>query len=210
MISWDPVVYHGLVILCDTWVRLKFRLASYPVSVEPLPKPMLIYFSHRSLETNFIELAIAESAFENVHYCDVIMGAMASQITSLTIVYSTVYSDADQTKHQSYASLAFVWGIHRWPVNSPHKWPVMWKMFPFDDVIMLQNGDDFVQASVSWVLYVYFVYLQKITHFVTRHMFLTPTIYHCLFFTIFISQLQKVVIIVSGLAWSLPGWSPAN
>ena len=39
------------------------------------------------------------------------MGAMASQITSLTIVYSTVYSGADQSKHQSSASLAFVWGI---------------------------------------------------------------------------------------------------
>ena len=60
----------------------------------------------------------------------------ASQITSLTIVYSTVYSDADQRKHQSSASLAFVRGIHRGPVNSPHKWPVTRKMFPFDDVIM--------------------------------------------------------------------------
>ena len=64
------------------------------------------------------------------------MGAIASQITSLTIVYSTVYSDADQNKHQSSASLAFVRGIHRGPVNSPHKWPVTRKMFPFDDVIM--------------------------------------------------------------------------
>ena len=45
------------------------------------------------------------------HYGDVIMGAIASQITSLTIVYSTVNSDADQRKHQSSASLAFVWGI---------------------------------------------------------------------------------------------------
>ena len=61
---------------------------------------------------------------EWVHYNDVIMGAMASQITSLTIVYSTVYSDADQRKHQSSASLAFVQGIHRGLVNSPHKWPV--------------------------------------------------------------------------------------
>ena len=65
------------------------------------------------------------------------MGAIASQITSLTIVYSIVYSDADQRKHQSSASLAFVRGIHRGPVNSPHKWPVTRKMFPFDDVIML-------------------------------------------------------------------------
>ena len=68
------------------------------------------------------------------HYHDVIMGAMASQITSLIIVYSTVSSGADQRKHQSSASLAlaFVLGIHLWPVNSPHKWPVTRKMFPFD------------------------------------------------------------------------------
>ena len=71
------------------------------------------------------------------HYNDVIMGAIASQITSLTVVYSTVYSGADQGKHQSSASLAFVWGIHRGPVNSPHKWPVRRKMFSFDDVIMM-------------------------------------------------------------------------
>ena len=70
------------------------------------------------------------------HYDDVIMGAMTSQITSLTIVYSTVYSDVDQRKHQSSASLAFVWGFHRGPVNSPHKWPVMRKKFPFHVVIM--------------------------------------------------------------------------
>ena len=77
-----------------------------------------------------------EEATERWHYDDVIMIAMASQITSLTIVYSIVYSSADQSKHQSSASLAFVWGIHRGPVNSPHKWPVTRKMFPFDDVIM--------------------------------------------------------------------------
>ena len=71
-----------------------------------------------------------------MHYGDVIMDAMASQITSLTIVYSIVYSDADERKHQSSASLAFVRGIHRGPVNSPHKCPVTRKMFPFDDVIM--------------------------------------------------------------------------
>ena len=47
------------------------------------------------------------------HYIDVIMTTMASQITNLMVVYSTVYSDADQRKHQNSASLAFVWGIHR-------------------------------------------------------------------------------------------------
>ena len=76
------------------------------------------------------------------HYGDVIMGAIASQIASLIIVYSTVYSHADQRKHQSSASLAFVWGIHLGPVNFPHKWPVTRKMFPFDDVIMSWIKDD--------------------------------------------------------------------
>ena len=69
------------------------------------------------------------------------MGAMASQITSLTIVNSTVYWGADQRKHQNSASLAFVREIHRWPVNSPRKWPVTQTMFPFDDVIMWNNYD---------------------------------------------------------------------
>ena len=64
------------------------------------------------------------------------MGTIASQITSLTISFSTGYSDADQRKHKSAASLAFVRGIHRAPMISPHKWPVTRKMFPFDDVIM--------------------------------------------------------------------------
>ena len=57
------------------------------------------------------------------------MSAMASQITNLTIVYSIVYSGADQRKHQNSSSLAFVREIHRWPVNSPHKRPVTRKMF---------------------------------------------------------------------------------
>ena len=70
------------------------------------------------------------------HYDDVIMTMLASQITSLPVVCSIVYSDVNQRKHQSSASLAFVREIHRGPVNFPHKWPVTRKMFPFDDVIM--------------------------------------------------------------------------
>ena len=73
------------------------------------------------------------------HYNDVIMGAMAFQITSPKIVYSAVYSGAYQRKHQSYTSLAFVRRIHRWPVISPHKGPVTRKMFPFDDVIIFSH-----------------------------------------------------------------------
>ena len=50
--------------------------------------------------------------FQILHYIDVIMTTMASQITSLTVVYSIVYSDSIKKKHQSSASLAFVWGIN--------------------------------------------------------------------------------------------------
>ena len=98
--------------------------------------------------------------YNSLRYCDVIMGVLASQITSLTIVYSTVYSDADQRKHQSSASLAFVWGIHRGPVNSPHKWPVTRKMFPFDDVIMyvMQHNELLSILQYAVLTYWYYVY----------------------------------------------------
>ena len=76
------------------------------------------------------------------HYCDVMMGAMASQITSLTIVYSTVHSGADQRNYQSPASLAFV--------NSPHKWPVTRKMSPFDNAIMWLFESLMLSDGHSW------------------------------------------------------------
>ena len=81
-------------------------------------------------------LSCTISAVHLAHNSEVIMGAMVSQITSLTIVYSTVYSGVDQRKHQSSTLLAFVRGIHRWPVSSPHKVSVTRNMFPFNDVIM--------------------------------------------------------------------------
>ena len=65
------------------------------------------------------------------------MSTMASQITGISIVCSTVGSGADQRKYQNSASLAFVRGIHRSPVNFPYKRPVTRKMFPFDDDIMV-------------------------------------------------------------------------
>ena len=87
---------------------------------------------------NMCELYITSLlAFASNHSNDVIMGAITSQITSLTIVYSTVYSGTYQRKYKSCASLAFVRGIHRGPVNSPHKWLVTREMFPFDDVIIM-------------------------------------------------------------------------
>ena len=96
------------------------------------------------------------------HHNDVIMGAMASQITSLTIVYSTVYSATNQRKYQSSVWLAFLEGIHRWPVNSLHKGPVTRKMFSFDDVkswyrenvfaIVIQKPDHSrINRGIQWL-----------------------------------------------------------
>ena len=78
------------------------------------------------------------------------MGMIASQITSLASVYSTAWLGADQRKHQGSASLAFVQGIHRGPVNSWHKWPVTRKMFPFDDVIMQDLIETNAHPIVKW------------------------------------------------------------
>ena len=77
----------------------------------------------------------------SIPFSDVNLDAMTSQITSLTIVYSSAYSGADKKrKHQSSATLAFARGIHRWPLNSPHKGPVTRKMLPFYDVIMFLSS----------------------------------------------------------------------
>ena len=96
------------------------------------------------------------------HYSNVIMSAMASQIISLTIIYWIVYSGADQMKHQSSASLAFERGIHRWPVNSPHKGPVTRRMFPFDDVVMIQHTD---VSWTSWELIIFWSSSVDFPHF---------------------------------------------
>ena len=90
--------------------------------------------------------------FQSSHYSDTIMNAMESQITGVSIVYSTVCSGGDQRKHQSSASLVFVRGIHRLPVNSPHKGPVTRKMLRHNDVMMIQvhSSLDEWQKSLHW------------------------------------------------------------
>ena len=99
------------------------------------------------------------------HYSDVIMGMMESQITSLTIVYSTLYSGTDQRKHQSSTSLAFVRGIHRWQLNSPQKWPVTRKIFPFDDVIMMWDNTATIRKkkTQTWMIQSTLLKIFKVT-----------------------------------------------
>ena len=92
------------------------------------------FYSHNS---NTYNEACHDGRVFFAHHNNVIISAMASRITSLTIVFSSVYSGADQRIHQSSASLAFVREIHRWPVNYPHKGPVTRKMVQIDDAIMV-------------------------------------------------------------------------
>ena len=106
------------------------------------------------------------------------MGATASQITSLTIVDSIVYSDADQRKHQSSASLAFVRGIHRWSVNSPHKWPVTRIMFPFGDVIMLLSGSYFGGTTFGIIESCSTIFLEKIISMAQCKTAVSPLLTH--------------------------------
>ena len=89
-----------------------------------------------NLHSIYTNHPLTYARYNRKHYSDVIMGAMASRITSPRIVYSTVYSGANKRKPQRSTSLTSVRGIHRWPVNSPHKWPVTRKMLPFDDIFM--------------------------------------------------------------------------
>ena len=103
--------------------------------------PFVFLESFRVVESHRVMLSHIQQGGKKIigqdHYNDVIMSAMASQITSVSMVCSTVCSGTDQGIHQSSASLAFMRGIHRRPLNSPHKGPVTRKIFSFGDVIMI-------------------------------------------------------------------------
>ena len=101
-------------------------------------RPWMTMFRCCCTESSSTQVTMTNTPSKTLHYSDVIMSTMASQITSLRIIYSAIYSCADQRKHLSSASLAFVRGIHRGPLNSPHKGPVTRKMFPFDDFMRLR------------------------------------------------------------------------
>ena len=123
----------------EFWSRYNFVTFGWiPLGtwVNLIPRNFNVNFSSDRLSWSMCATRTSNIGILQKKYNDVIMGAMAPQINSLIVVYSNVYSGADQRKHQSFASLAFVRGIHRWPVNSPQKGPVTRKMFPFDDVIM--------------------------------------------------------------------------
>ena len=117
-----PILVRHIYIESGPWIAATMVLAILVKTILDLapfcPGPWIFWFG---MNKNIM----------SAHYSDVIMIAKESQITSLTIIYTAVYSGADKRKHQSSASLAFVHGIHWWPVNSLHKRPVMRMMFPF-------------------------------------------------------------------------------
>ena len=125
-------------------LRCCMNVYDYVSSVYKQPQPVLGRFA--------IQIANVVALRVNIlHYSDVVMSAMAPQITGVTIVYSTVCTGADQRKHQSSASLALLRGNHRWPMNSPHKGPGTRKIFSFDDVIMclISNVSSMRRAWIS-------------------------------------------------------------
>ena len=101
-----------------SYIRDASNIRHMPLYSNYIHNDVILFSGH------FMLRALHSIPVSNFHYNDIIMSAMESQITSLTIVYSTVYSGADRRKHRSYEPLAFVWGIHRWSMNSPHKGPV--------------------------------------------------------------------------------------
>ena len=131
----DPLNY-----LCAIYGAVCFHLTHSPVTIVRIcePYPIVIIKS----EVKLIDHCLGLGHETMVHVMKQSTLALMMRLAfghhydDVIIVYSTIYSGAAQSKHQSSASLAFVWGIHRGPVNSPHKWPVTRKMFPFDDVIM--------------------------------------------------------------------------
>ena len=138
-VSLSPYSFDDWYILFCTWIRGGKLVDSNATDFKhnAFFGCMHITVQHGQPITYPVKYGMGLITHSRIHYNDVIMSMMASQITSLTFVYSTVYSGADQRKHQGSASLVFVWGTHRGPVNSPHKWPVTRKIFPFHDVIML-------------------------------------------------------------------------
>ena len=107
-----------------SWLRHSWKLLANRLTRDPK-----IVIHGNSCIILYVLHVCVRVYYQLCHCNGVIMSVMVSQITGVSIVCSTVGSDVDQRKHQSLASLAFVRGIHRSSVNSPHKGPVTRKCF---------------------------------------------------------------------------------
>ena len=119
--------YSSWLVLYFNWLLI-ISMESYEKDIALVIKLLHVY-ECAALKWPFLTVYLVDESIMCTHHCDVIMSAMASQITGIWSVYSTFYWSADQRKHQSSASLAFVRGIHRRPVNSPHKEPETWEQY---------------------------------------------------------------------------------
>ena len=81
-------------------------------------------------ESVFIPHVYDKAAKKSLQWCHNGRDSVSNHQSHDCLLNRFIHSDANQRKHQSSASLAFVRGIHRWPVNSPQKWPVTRKRFP--------------------------------------------------------------------------------
>ena len=129
-------VIPSTLLLLQTWRPYAISkcgnfMTQHPRYTRILPHGYMRRFTDKTGDCWVLHLSSCSTTLYICHYNDFIMNAMASRITGVSSVCSTVCSGADQRKHQSSASLTFEGGIHRWPVNSPHKWPVTRKIFPF-------------------------------------------------------------------------------
>ena len=139
--QWTP-----LCITKKRWIFYNFRFILYIIQFAKIFTKLYcrcsLYWRNRLDHSTAIYYKIRSShnrhhLILSIHFTDVIMNGKASQITSLTIVYATVYSRRRSKKTPMLRITGLCEGIHRWPVNSPHKWPVTRKMFSFDDVILI-------------------------------------------------------------------------
>ena len=126
------------IILNDYWYTLRWRHNGRDSVSNHQPHDCLLQSLFRPRSKNTSKLRVTGLCAGNSPGTGEFPSQMASNAENVSIswrhhdlikLYSTVYSGADHRKHQSSASLAFVVGIQRWPVNSPHKWPVTRKMF---------------------------------------------------------------------------------
>ena len=105
-------------MICTSFVQLSKKKVTFIGGMELVLPQLRLY----------INIVLRPPLISIRHYIDVIMTTVASQITSLTVVYLIVYSDADQRKHESSASLAIVRGIHRdrWIPRTKGQWRGKW------------------------------------------------------------------------------------
>ena len=174
------------------WISTKY-LSAISVKYNKLNIRLLFRALLSNLCGSLVQTRNRTCNIRSAHYNDVIMSTKASQITSLRIVYSAIYSGAYQRKHQSSASRAFARGVHQWPVNSPHKRPVTRKMFSLDVVFMnlrLNNcwyvhvsvhSLKFCHTGICWIYY----FEPRVCHFSRKRVsYFKTSIYTCIYISV--------------------------